>query len=31
MIIADGLKMEGDAGNDPEAVALLAEDVLKQL
>ena len=31
VIIADGLKMEGDAGNDPEAVASFAEDVLKQL
>ena len=30
-IIADGLKMEGDASNDPEAVASFAEDVLKQL
>ena len=31
VLIADGLKMEGDAGNDPEAVASFAEDVLKQL
>lgn len=30
-IIADGLKMEGDAANDPEAVAFFAEDVLKRL
>jgi len=30
-IIAEGLKMEGDASNDPEAVASFAEDVLKQL
>ncbi|WP_374291168.1 flavodoxin [Desulfovibrio desulfuricans] len=31
VIIADGLKMEGDAANDPDAVASFAEDVLKQL
>jgi Flavodoxins len=31
IIIAEGLKMEGDASNDPEAVASFAEDVLKQL
>lgn len=31
VIIADGLKMEGDAENDPQAVASFAEDVLKQL
>ena len=31
VIIADGLKMEGDADNDPDAVASFAEDVLKQL
>ena len=30
-IIADGLKMEGDASNEPEAVASFAEAVLKQL
>ena len=30
-IIADGLKMEGDAANDPDAVASFAEDVLKKL
>ena len=30
-IIAEGLKMEGDAMNDPEAVASFAEDVLKHL
>ncbi len=30
-IIADGLKMEGDASNDPDAIASFAEDVLKQL
>ena len=30
-IIAEGLKMEGDAMNDPDAVASFAEDVLKNL
>lgn len=30
-IIAEGLKMEGDAGNDPEAVEAFAQDVLKCL
>ena len=30
-IIAEGLKMEGDAMNDPDAVASFAEDVLKHL
>jgi flavodoxin, short chain len=30
-IIADGLKMEGDASNDPEAIASFAEDILKNL
>lgn len=30
-IIADGLKMEGDASSDPDAVASFAEDVLKML
>ena len=31
VIIADGLKMEGDASTEPEAVASFDEDVLKQL
>ncbi|SDF83275.1 flavodoxin [Desulfovibrio legallii] len=30
-IIADGLKMEGDAMNDPDAVESFAEDVIKKL
>jgi len=30
-IIAEGLKMEGDYGNDPEAVQSFASDVLKKL
>ena len=30
-IIAEGLKMEGDYGNDPDAVKSFAEDVLKKL
>lgn len=30
-IIAEGLKMEGDASNDPEAVSAFAKDVLSNL